>query len=300
MDKKDLTQATQNIITQIKAYTRSDEDILELLAFMERFYKYSANNQMMIASQWNGAIAVGSYNYWKKLGYPVKKGEKGKIKIFVPTTSTTFTNGDGKVKSISKATAQEKALIAEGVLKTIQKLHFKLGTVFDVSQTNMPKDDYPKLFPNHHINYETTENTHSLILGLSAYADRIKTSILSDTNRTIGNAKGAFLPSHNIILMNPENTETETVVVLIHELAHATLHRESKLATLQKEFQAEMVSYLVAKHFGIDTTKQSTKYLAEWTDNLNKIETTVVIRLLEGVQTTTRRIIDTIHTERLV
>src|SRR5690606_23978144 len=70
------------------------------------------------------------------------------------------------------------------------------------------------------------------------------------------------------IALNPRNTDYENVTTLIHELAHAKLHspeRSRELSTVEKEFQAEMVSYVVANHYGIDTADFTLSYLGSWT-----------------------------------
>lgn len=91
--------------------------------------------------------------------------------------------------------------------------------------------------------------------------------------RELGVAKGLFAigkDSHKEIVLNPRNTPSEEVATLIHELAHAQLHDKTRvqesgsywstkdvneLQVSIKEFQAEMVSYVVSSHYGIDTKR---------------------------------------------
>lgn len=88
----------------------------------------------------------------------------------------------------------------------------------------------------------------------------------------LGTAKGAFFPNKNVIALNPRNTMADNVPVMIHELAHAELHNRERqkergrnLSTNEKEFQAEMVAYVVATHYGIKMDNFSLPYLANWT-----------------------------------
>lgn len=104
--------------------------------------------------------------------------------------------------------------------------------------------------------------------------------------RELGLAKGVFATSidgkQKEIVLNPRNTPTEEVATLIHELAHAQLHDRTrqneptsywstKQVTAQttniKELQAEMVSYVVSNHYGIDTKEHAIPYIANWTKN---------------------------------
>ncbi|MUP21340.1 MULTISPECIES: hypothetical protein [Enterococcus] len=53
----------------------------------------------------------------------------------------------------------------------------------------------------------------------------------------------------------------------VDELAHARMHKFSELDTATKELQAEMTSYIVCKHFGMDTSEKAIPYIAAWTKN---------------------------------
>ena len=67
--------------------------------------------------------------------------------------------------------------------------------------------------------------------------------------------------------MNTRNTPTQHLATSIHELAHARMHKLSELYTATKELQAEMTSYIVCKHFGMDTSEKAIPYIAAWTKN---------------------------------
>ncbi|WP_411268543.1 ImmA/IrrE family metallo-endopeptidase [Lysinibacillus sphaericus] len=63
--------------------------------------------------------------------------------------------------------------------------------------------------------------------------------------------------------LNPRNTAYENVTTLLHELAHARLHTpdvRDSFTKAEREFQAEMVSYVVASRYGIDTENFSLSY----------------------------------------
>src|SRR5690606_38052823 len=110
----------------------------------------------------------------------------------------------------------------------------------------------------------------------------------------LGTAKGAAAPTEKIIALNPRNTEFENVSVLIHELAHAKMHtpdRSQELSTNEKEFQAEMVSYVVSNRYGIDTEDFTLSYLANWTQGAELKDKE---RLLKEVQSTASEFIDEI------
>ena len=110
------------------------------------------------------------------------------------------------------------------------------------------------------------------------------------TLRQLGNAKGMYVPKQDKIYLNPKNTPTENVSVLIHELGHSILHgkktpqkeqyaKENKIenafkndySTPIKELQAELTSYTVSKQFGIDKQDSAARYIAGWTNKGQKL-----------------------------
>ncbi|MGG5319220.1 DUF3991 domain-containing protein [Enterococcus sp. AZ072] len=289
-------------LTNIKAFTNKPEDILELSDFMSNFYHYSSNNMAMIHSQFKGAYAVGSFKSFSDAGFKIDKGSKG-IKILVPVEVTLFEDQEGATKSISSATAAEKAKIKSGVIETKKVRRYKLGNVFDISQTNAKPEDLPKIFPNRHYNFDLPSNSKHLFAALESIGDKINVPFGIDHDRSLGNAKGAYAKLSNgseVILMNPKNLPAENISVGIHELTHAKLHdfndkRKQALSPSAKEFQAELTSHIVSKHFGIDTTEAAIPYIATWTKNGESLDQKA--ELLREVHDAARNLISEIHHE---
>lgn len=69
------------------------------------------------------------------------------------------------------------------------------------------------------------------------------------------------------------------------------MHHNSDLSRNEKELQAEMTSYLVSKHLGIDTKATSTRYIANWTNDLKSTDAKKLEKLLVIVQHTALQII---------
>ena len=66
-------------------------------------------------------------------------------------------------------------------------------------------------------------------------------------------------------------SQVQTIKTLVHEIAHAKLHKPEDLATeqtpkvrRQKEVEAESIAYVVCQYFGIDTSDYSLAYVAGW------------------------------------
>ena len=233
-------------------------------------------------------------------GLSVKTGEKSQITLFRPLMVRMIPvidengnhvkndKGNPKYKKLSDATPQEKTLVKEGKLpvRQFQERNPKTGQprfttykVFELSQTTLKPESYPKAMPNRHYNFDVDKvKTKEVLEGLCDYAESISVKLMKDEARVLGNAKGAFFPQEQLILINPDNTPGEKIVTTIHELAHATLHNPSlsdqykELPKGQKEFEAEMTSHLLSKHFGLDTSEKAIDYMASWTDNLKALD----------------------------
>ncbi|MDU7058501.1 MAG: ArdC-like ssDNA-binding domain-containing protein [Ligilactobacillus salivarius] len=315
--KKKHTQTVENLknglLKEVENYTRSPEKVVEMLDFMSKFHNYSERNAMLIHMQRPGATAVGSFAKFKSMGYKVNKGEKG-IKIFVPTKATVFyrqdKDGNKELASLRTATKEEKQKIKSGNIETYQKTFYKIGTVFDAPQTTMPKEKYPELYPNRHQDFDI-KNPGQLDLlekGLRSVADDMKMPVVTytpfdaeirDKYKDPQNAKGYFNRATNEIVLNGNNTPTENVAVLAHELGHAQLHNSQKqekdLPRELKEMQAELTSYLYCSHYGIDTKQETIDYVANWTSNgqkFNELPSGVKGQLLTHVGSAARTLID--------
>ncbi len=79
--KKVTNQAIEQLITALNQ--GRSETLIQYLAAIGRFHRYSLRNVMLIASQKPAATHVAGFHAWHRLGRFVKKGEKG-ILILAP------------------------------------------------------------------------------------------------------------------------------------------------------------------------------------------------------------------------
>lgn len=299
--QKEIEELTATMSAKIESYFESKENIQEHLRFMSNFYHYSARNMALIDSQFMGAQVVGSFAFWKKRGVSVNRGEKG-IKIFVPVPVKYFNNavtpdGEPLWKQVKYATEHEKAKLERGEYQTKTTTFFNVGHVFEYTQTNAREKglEVSEIFGRYHRD-ETIENKKEYMEALKKVAEKVGVEIVDTPPIELGTAKGAFFSELHMIGLNPRNTASENIPVLLHELAHAELHskekqeaRDKPLETAEKEFQAEMVAYTVASYYGIDTESFSLSYLANWTQNASLEDKE---QLLNGVCETSKKFID--------
>ena len=254
----------------------------------------------------------------------VKTGEKSHITLFRPMmvemipvldeNGNQVKNGKGnpKYKRLSEATPEEKALKKQGKLKSrfFQERDSKTGLakfatykVFELSQTTLKPEFYPKAMPNRHYDFNMDHiRTKEVLEGLSDYAKNIGVTIYQDDARELRSAKGAFYPDEQKILLNPDNTPGEVVATTIHELAHASLHNpkfansyKEDVSKDRRELEAEMTSYLVSKHFGLDTSEKAIRYMAIWTDNLTSLDDQQLAQSMKRIHGTVSKIVKSVE-----
>ena len=292
--EKEVNELLKKANEGIENYFTTPEHFKELASYMSKFYNYSFRNIFLIQEQFEGALAVGSYAFWKEKGFTVNKGEKG-IKILVPNKlSDYFINEKGEEVKLSKATFEEKRLIEQGEIEVRKgKLIFNQGYVFEVSQTNAKAEDLPKIFPGRWLD-EEVQNYDLMYKAMENIAKKIGVRIIEPKGE-LGAVKGVSYPLTKEVALNPRNTQLQNVKTLIHELAHAKLHTietRDNYTTNEKEFQAEMSAYSVCSYFGLDTSEYSFRYIKNWTKG---VELKDKEKLINEVRETVKEYIEIIE-----
>lgn len=208
-----------------------DEMYRKWSVIRNQFYNYSlrnlmiANNQLL-AMEKGEVEQLASYNKWKKLGRQVRKGEKG-LKILAPILVSNDVDG------------------AEDIL-----VGFRQTTVFDIKQT-----DGDDLF------YDENDITGEATITLDKAIECSVLPVRIDLNTEM--KKGET--NYKEIRLCENITDEDNICVLFHELAHNLLKHDKRenISRSLKEMEAESVSYIVAKHFGINN-KGSIRYIHNW------------------------------------
>lgn len=254
---RDLKGLSAHLKEGVKDYFNSDTYKI-FLQTMSKFNNYSLNNLFLIVAQKKDASAVASFNAWKKLGRHVQKGQKA-LKIWAPYQ---VTRKDEKGQPVLDKKGQE-----------VKDTRFRLVPVFDVSQTEgkeLPKPVYE------------LEGTHQDYANLYRAAKETAAAkgVLLEISKEPKEEHGYYSPAENKIVIRAGMSERETLSTIFHEMAHADLHNPKalegqKLTRTNKELQAESVAYVVANHYGLDTSSYSFGYLANWSkepDSLADLE----------------------------
>ena len=248
---KDSKGLSQLLKEGVKDYFQSDT-YKQYLTTMSKFHNYSPRNIQLILMQNPEASHVASFKKWKdEFERSVNKGEKA-LRIFAPMT---LKRRDPKTN--------EPLLDENGNEQTFTS--FKLVPVFDVSQTD--GKELPKPIYELEGTYEDYGNLYKSAKEVSE-ANGVPLSFSKDTK----GSNGFYSVTNNEIVIKQGMSEQQTLKTIFHEMAHSDLHnmeklQETPLKRSTAELQAESVAFVVASHYGLDTSEYSFGYLATWTDD---------------------------------
>jgi hypothetical protein len=278
VDNKDLLKARidQYIMDLANA---TDEvalsaEIRRYLTFFSKFHGYSFYNRMLIFIQKPNATKVGSFKLWESKFRRVKKGAKA-IKVLAPA---------GKPEMIQYDDETTALMGQLGMANKPQITRFKAVNVFDISDTE-PIDergdvpDSPQWWGDN-----TPSETADILFGaVSEVAADLGIRVTQSDAQ--GGEKGYSAGDH--INISSDVSGAGRLSTTIHEIAHELMHwKKSSIYYIDNgqgkesyalgELQAESVSYVVLKHYGIPVAHHAT-YLALWKANKERIQNNIEI-----------------------
>lgn len=243
-------------------------DYEKFLKFQRNFRSYSFNNLILIFSQFPEATKVAGKAKWLKLKRELTKDAK-KIWIVAPIPRQY----NKKVKVIEDDEEIEK-------IETVKYNAYRYVYVYDISQT---KGNAIPL---------QTQNINSNDMGY-LYDKLIAFSHIPVIEKELtGSCKGYYDIQNQEIAIKNTLSLNDKAAVLLHELAHS-LYDDfdySKDRDLSEVF-VESVAYIVADHFGLDTSSCSFNYIIKWANG----EPKVVIELGNKIQKCANQFIDKIE-----
>ncbi|HEY0739296.1 MAG TPA: ArdC-like ssDNA-binding domain-containing protein [Herpetosiphonaceae bacterium] len=248
------------------AAIQSSDTFTAYLRTAAKFHRYSFSNAMLIWQQRPAATYVAGYHTWRELGRQVRKGEIG-LRIFAPMK---FKTTDPKTGEATGRTG------------------FKATSVFDVSQTEgepLPELDIPLL---------TGDEGADVYAALVQFAQAEGLTITNHDANTDGDDsrseyRGYYLPKQRLIFVK-QNPQQQMLDTLIHELGHYLDPTVLETTADVRETIAEATAFIVAAHFGIDTSAKSFPYIADWAGKQDG--TAILKRVLDRIQKIAKRLID--------
>ena len=279
---KDTKALAEHLKEGMKNYLDS-EQFKSFLDMMSKFHNYSLNNIHLLKMQNPNVSRVASFNKWKTdFDRTVKKGSKA-LKIWVPYQVKTKIPVNQKELSFSPSENEMEE-------KEVTVTRFKLGNVFDVSQTE--GKELPKAINELTGSVKDYEDLYRAAKAVSM--DNQVPISFEEIKR--GSANGYYSPDENRIVISKGLKGQEQILkTIFHEMAHSDLHRGTNAQYgddqyRKQELQAESVAYVVANHFGFDTSSYSFGYLAIWAKDKNGFED--MVEQLQIVQKEAKSLID--------
>ena len=228
---------------------------------MHKIPDYSANNTLLIMLQQlqrkrEFSPMVRGYKTWTKdFKRQVVKGTKG-YKILAPVMVPLVKDGQKVFRDDGKP--------------VMRPANFRAISVFDHRDTEgEPLPQKPDT--SHVMAQQDGKVDYMLLNGLLEVAKSRKVSVnRCVSTQELGTAHGCCWFTNedgtaSKIDLREDLTEITEVTVLIHELAHSILHNrdeyEGHSPLSIKELEAESTAYLVAKHYGIDTSAKAFDYI---------------------------------------
>ncbi len=258
-------QAIKMLSAEI-AKVKSTEEFTTYLNFISTFPTYSFYNQMLIQSQKPNATRVKGFVSWKKSGRHVNKDEHG-IHILAP-------------RFYKKEVQKDDSIV------TIDGKYFVFANVFDISQTSGdPIPDY---------SIDITETPEIATKFYDTLCQYCITSNITVNPIPLRDTLYGTSYIGKIEINSVKNIITQALT-LVHEIAHEEIHNlkaRYERSKEQMEYEAESVSYIIAKRLNI--ANNSAKYLAlyknydlnqsleEISKTAKKILDYIVPKLLEG------------------
>jgi hypothetical protein len=240
--KEAIAANVQRLIEQLEQ--GQSEGLTAYLTAMGRFHRYSFGNILEIARQKPLATRVAGMYAWNQLGRRVMKGEKG-IRILAPVIGIRRKKDAEAEKDIR--TQNQPVLVG-----------FRSAWVWDISSTD--GRDLPEL-------------SECVTGNVGEYRERLVDFVIAqgiklEFKESIAPALGMCYGDRIVVL--PGQSPAEEFSTLVHELAHAFLHRAERRITTTKtvrETEAEAIAFVVGTTIGLHNGRASADYIGLYFGN---------------------------------
>ena len=234
----------ENIVNKFQEIIKNG-DYKKFLRFQKCFKGYSFNNMVLIYSQFPEATMVAGKSKWLKLKRELTENAK-KIWIIAPIPRQY----KKKVKTIEDGKEVEK-------IEIVKYNAYKYVYVYDISDTTGKA--IPLQSESERINCDDKAYLYDKLKEFS--------NVPVIEKELSGGTLGYYSEKENIIAIKNTLSINDKVAVLLHEIAHSIYDDfdYSKDRNLSEVF-VESIAYIVADHFGLDTSPCSFNYIIKWAE----------------------------------
>ena len=185
---------------------------------------------------------------------------------------------------LSGAPQSVRGMVEAGMIETREEPHFKVGTVFDISQTDCPLEDYPKLLG---LGYSSEQ--HAAIYKVACdYSTNIGLPV-TETDLKSVTLREDYDPESHAIRINSILGDTQKLSTLLHEMAHGIMgHQVGEKSSAQRELEADLLSMMLCNRYGIEVTDARIDHMVNsfhaFTNEQKSVENPVqLVNLIESV-----------------
>lgn len=261
----------------ISAYREDPDRLIDYLDFASHFKQYSHKNCRLIYSQNSHACFVAPASaYIKGLpgddGIPIsdepiypKRGEKA-LRIWKPVEKTFVRHADSRrYMPLASLSQLDRKRAAAEKWDTLHHTDYILVPVFDITQTTMPSELYPRFFGFG----DGDRNANIIFDAMKAYAENeLNCPVnITDLKARKLETRGYFLPESNEIYISDLLRGEERLSTLLHEIGHATLHGAAERTVLREEsdrieLEADMYAIMLQSKFGVLSTDSRAEHIS--------------------------------------
>lgn len=259
---------------------KNSQQYKDYLVFMGNLHSYSTRNMLLIYQQMPNATVVGPYSFWKKQKRYVKKGEHA-IRIFAPIIKHPAISKKEPENSEVKGHLDQSKSIK--ISDPEEVTGYRAVSIFDISQTD--GEPIPNILNYLEGNSKTAQCLIDAITKVSDYP------VIYD------NCKGTGSFNKKNLIVRPDLSVDQTAKTLLHEYTHSCYHKDITDYKERRGFyenQAESTAFMVAHHFGLDTSEYSFAYISVW---IEKIGDEAFINSLSDICNMASQVIENIEVE---
>jgi hypothetical protein len=219
------------------------------LDYASKFHSYSLNNQLLVWMQCPDATRVAGMKKWNSMGRRVMAGQSA-IWIQAPITK----------KFINPAGEEEVRLVG-----------FRPVVVWDAGQTTGERLPEPPIVEYTHLTGTAPPRMHTDLEAIMA--GHGYTVVRRDLGDGPGIPNGYTEPESRLVVINSCYSDAHQAKTLAHELAHVELAHTTRTAEYHTraggqrptmEVEAESVSYIIGRHYGLSPGPASFPYIDGW------------------------------------
>lgn len=262
-----LDKSFQTVKKAAERVQQNNEYIADMVETKGRFYQYSLSNSILISEQQPQASYVQSYSSWERDGHPVQEGAQG-ISIVVPVKASYIQDADENLVPLRNAPQQLKEEYKNGNVEVKQKIEFRPGYIFDISQTDCSKADYSKFIG------EQSQDHTRLCNALEAFSrDVLAVPVVhQDINQKMGvleryqrmqradafkepRIKGYFgrtdKDNNGTMVVSNQLSDTQRLSTLASQIGYAAFGKDVAEYPSQNKFEAGALAFMIHRDLGL-------------------------------------------------